>query len=105
MKTTTAITTIKRNVQLQEWTKQIKEQQESGMTVKAYCAQNGINLKTYYYHLRKVREQCLESEPAIVPVAVPRSTSDIRIEKNGLQISLPTDISADTLIALVHELC
>ena len=105
MKTTTAITTVKRNVQLQEWTKQIKEQQESGMTVKAYCVQNGINLKTYYYHLRKVREQCLESEPAIVPVAVPRSTSDIRIEKNGLQISLPTDISADTLIALVHELC
>ena len=105
MKTTTAITTVKRNVQLQEWTEQIKSQQESGMTVKAYCAQNGINLKTYYYHLRKVREQYLESEPAIVPVAVPRSTSDIRIEKNGLQISLPTDISADTLIALVHELC
>ena len=105
MKTTTAITTIKRNVQLQEWTKQIKEQQESGMTVKAYCAQNGINIKTYYYHLRKVREQCLESEPAIVPVAVPRATSDIHIEKNGLQISLPTNIAADTLIALIHELC
>ena len=105
MKTTTAITTIKRNVQLQEWTKQIKEQQESGMTVKAYCAQNGINIKTYYYRLRKIREQCLESEPAIVPVAVPRAASDIRIEKNGLQISLPADISADTLLALVHELC
>ena len=105
MKTTTAITTVKRNVQLQEWTEQIKSQQESGMTVKAYCAQNGINLKTYYYHLRKVREQCLESEPAIVPVAVQKSTTDIRIEKNGLQISLPANISADTLIALVHELC
>ena len=75
------------------------------MTVKAYCAQNGINIKTYYYHLRKVRERCLESEPAIVPVAVPRSNSDIRIEKNVLQISLPADITADTLLALVHELC
>ena len=105
MKTTTAITTVKRDVQLQEWTEQIKAQQESGMTVAAYCAQNGINIKTYYYHLRKVRESCLESEPTIVPVAVPRATSDIRIEKNGLQISLPTNISADTLIALVHELC
>jgi hypothetical protein len=82
-----------------------KAQQESGMTVTEYCAQNGINIKTYYYRLRKVREQCLESEPAIVPVAVPRATSDIRIEKNGLQISLPSDISADTLLALVHELC
>ncbi len=92
MKTTTAITTVKRDVQLQEWTEQIKAQQESGMTEVAYCAQNGINIKTYYYHLRKVRESCLESEPAIVPVAVPRATFDIRIEKNGLQISLPSDI-------------
>ena len=105
MKTTTAITTVKRDVQLREWTEQIKAQQESGMTVTAYCAQNGINIKTYYYHLRKVREQCLESEPAIVPVAIPRTASDIHIEKNGLQISLPSDISANTLLALVHELC
>ena len=105
MKTTTTITTVKRDVQLQEWAEQIKAQQESGMTVTAYCAQNGINIKTYYYHLRKVRESCFKSEPAIVPVAVPRATSDIRIEKNGLQISLPTNISADTLITLIHELC
>lgn len=105
MKTTTAITNVKRDEQLQEWTEQIKAQQESGMTVKAYCAQNGINIKTYYYHLRKVQEHCLESEPAIVPVAVPRLNSDIRIEKNGLQISLPADITADTLLTLVHELC
>jgi hypothetical protein len=105
MKTTTAITTVKRDIQLQEWSEQIKAQQESGMTVTAYCAQNGINIKTYYYHLRKVREHFMESEPAIVPVSVPRPNSDIRIEKNGLQISLPSDISADTLLALVHELC
>jgi hypothetical protein len=105
MKATTAITTVKRDVQLQEWTEQIKAQQESGMTVTAYCAQNGINIKTYYYHLRKVRECSLESEPAIVPVAFPKATSDIRIKKNDLQISLPADISADTLLALVHELC
>ena len=64
-----------------------------------------MRLRSAYYHLREVRERCLESEPAIVPVAVPRSNSDIRIEKNGLQISLPADISADTLLALVHELC
>lgn len=64
-----------------------------------------MRLRSAYYHLRKVRERCLESEPAIVPVAVPRSNSDIRIEKNDLQISLPADISADILLALVHELC
>ena len=105
MKITTAITNVKRDIQLQEWSEQIKAQQESGMTVTAFCAQNGISPKTYYYHLRKIRECCLESKPAIVPVAVPRPNSDIHIEKNGLQISLPADISADSLLALVHELC
>ena len=105
MKTTTAITTVKQELRLQKWMEQIKAQQESGMTVTAYCAQNGINIKTYYYHLRKVREQYLESKPAIVSVVIPRATSDIHIEKNGLQISLSADISADTLLALVHELC
>ena len=104
-KITTAITTVKRDVQLRKWSEQIKAQQESGMTVTAYCAQNGINIKTYYYHLRKVREQCMESEPAIVPVAIPRTASDIRIEKNGLQITLPSDISPGTLLTLVQALC
>jgi hypothetical protein len=47
----------------------------------------------------------MEAVPVIVPVAMPGSSSDIRIEKNGLQILLPADISAYTLLALVHELC
>ena len=54
VKTTTAITTVKRDIQLREWTEQIKAQQERGMTVTAFCAQNDINPKTYYNHLRKV---------------------------------------------------
>jgi hypothetical protein len=70
LKTTTAITTVKRDVQLQEWTEQIKAQQESGMTVTAYCAQNGINIKTYYYRLKRMRQAvCNEiGQHDIVPV-------------------------------------
>ena len=47
----------------------------------------------------------MENSPTVVPLSVPHSSENIRIEKNGLQISLPADISADTLTALVHELC
>lgn len=104
-KTTTEITKVRQEVRLREWTEQIKAQQESGMTVAEFCAENGINLKTYYYRLRKVREQCMESAPVIVPIATPKANTDICIEKNGLQISLPADISAETLLALVKELC
>lgn len=103
--TTTAITAVKQEVQHRDWAAQISVQQSSGMTVQKWCEENGIDLKTYYYHLRKLREKCVTSAPAIVPLSVPKSTSNIHIEKNSLQITLPLDIPSETLIALVHELC
>jgi hypothetical protein len=103
--TTTAVTTVKQQMKLREWAEQIEARRASGMTVQSWCAENGMNVKTYYYHLRKVREQCVESVPEIVPLTMPQQTGDIYIEKNGLQISLPADISKGTLIALVQELC
>ncbi|MCR4643879.1 MAG: IS66 family insertion sequence element accessory protein TnpB [Oscillospiraceae bacterium] len=102
---TTTITTVKRELRLQEWSAQIEAQQTSGLTVQQWCSQNEIKPSTYYNRLRRVREQYLDSAPAIVPLTTPRQISDIHIEKNGLHISLPSDVEADTLIALVHELC
>lgn len=102
---TTCITAVKHEVQMREWAAQVEAQQASGLSVKEFCQENGINPKTYYYRLRKVREGCLASVPAIVPVAVPQISSEIRMEKNGLTITLPSDISSETLSVLVHELC
>jgi hypothetical protein len=103
--TTTAVTTVKQQMKLREWAEQIEARRASGMSVQSWSAENGMNVKTYYYHLRKVREQFVESVPEIVPLTMPQQTGDIHIEKNGLQISLPADISKETLIALVQELC
>ena len=104
-KTTTAIVTVKQELRLQEWAAQIEAQQASGQTVQQWCSENGINVKTYYHRLRRVREQCMDSVPSIVPVPHRQEGRDIHIEKNGVQISLPADIPSETLIALVHELC
>ena len=103
--TTTAIVAVKQEVRLQEWAGQIEAQRASGMTVRQWCAENGINVKTYYHRLRRVREQCVESMPSIVAVPLPQQSRDIHIEKNGVQITLPADIPSETLMALVHELC
>lgn len=48
----------------------VKCRKESGMTVSEWCKQNGINLKTYYYRLKRVRQAvCGEIEHHdIVPV-------------------------------------
>ena len=55
---TTTITAVKHEVQIREWTAQVKAQQASGLRVKEFCSANGINPKTYYYRLRRVREEC-----------------------------------------------
>ena len=87
--TTTAITAVKQEVQLRDWAAQIEAQQASGMTVQKWCAENGINPKTYYYHLRKLREKCVASAPAIIPLGIPKYTSSIHIEKTVCRSPYP----------------
>ena len=63
---TTALAAVKQEVRMQEWSAQIEAQQASGLTVRQWCIENGVKPKTYYYHLKKVREQLLDSSPAII---------------------------------------
>lgn len=56
---TTPIRAIKQEVRLQEWSAQIAVQQASGMSVRQWCAENGIKPATYYYHRRLLHEHLL----------------------------------------------
>ena len=38
---------VRDEYRMQQWTEIIRERQESGLTVKDYCAQHGISEKTY----------------------------------------------------------
>ena len=116
-KTASEIAMVKKNVRMQEWNSQIEEQKSSGLSVQEWCQQHGINPKTYYYHLSKVREEFLrsgkaenaqaqiETERAVVPILAAPSGGNISIEKNGLHITFPENISAEILIAVVDKLC
>ena len=104
--TTTAITAVKQDVRLREWAEQLEAQQASGLTVPQWCAENGIKTKSFYYRLRRVRAQYIQSAHVGVPLSVTQQQSaDSQIENNGLHISLPTSITQDTLQALVNALC
>ena len=110
MNVSEAISNVKNDVRLREWEAQIIEMQASGLSVRKWCELNGIKRKTFYYRLRKVRENSLgnlEPEQKIVQLPVPESQSfgSIELEKGDLKISLPSDISADTLLAVVNALC
>lgn len=102
---TTTITEIKNKVSLQEWQQRILDCQSSGMSVKAWCLANGISTGSYYFHLRKIRESVLE-ENQIVSLDKPRpaSCSGIRIESDGITITLPETVSAEQITAVLSAL-
>ena len=57
------IQVVKAQLRLQQWAERIAECQASPMTVEAWCNANEINVKTYYYWLKKVRTHTLENSP------------------------------------------
>ena len=54
------ISEAKRFVRLREWSAMIQACKASGKTVKAWCEENGIGKKTYYYRLKRVRLAALQ---------------------------------------------
>ena len=49
---------------LRHWIEKISQCHNSGMTVTAWCESQNINIKSYYYWQRKVRETASQSLPA-----------------------------------------
>ena len=64
---------VKSQLRLQQWAERISECQSSSMTVAAWCDAHDINVKTYYYWLRKVREMTVENLP-VKAANLPAST-------------------------------
>lgn len=50
----------KRQIQLQEWVTQVRTCKQSGLPVRQWCKENGVAVKSYYYHLKRVREELLD---------------------------------------------
>jgi len=105
--TTTTIAEIKKKVSLNEWQQRIIDCQNSGMSVRAWCLENGINSSTYYLNLKKIRESILE-ESCIIPIETPQAeiqtTAEIRIEAGSITVTLPESISSDRLTAVIAAL-
>jgi hypothetical protein len=51
----------KEQIKLRGWAMQIDTCTSSGLPVKRWCKENGIAVKTYYYHVKRVREELLNT--------------------------------------------
>lgn len=104
---TTAIQEVKRKVSLQEWQERIVECRQSGMGVQAWCKARGISASTYYRSLRRIRESVLEENkliPLEAPPAAASPAAEIRIEANGIAITLPCSATPEQLTAILRTL-
>ena len=104
------IARVKNEVKLAQWAEMVRSRNESGLTVTDWCGQNGINLKTYYYRLKRLRQAvCNEIERHdIVPVKAISGTEPtaekIELSVGNVKISLPENFNEDTLRRLIGVL-
>lgn len=97
------ISIVKKQVQKAEWTEIIRKCSESGLTVSEWCRENGINLKTYYYHLRKIRKEICEQIP--VPVmTVPEESHSVKISIGDMIAEIPEGISEQMMTSLIRAM-
>ena len=83
------------------WVENIKACKSSGMTVKAWCESNNVNVKSYYYWLRKLREELCEIVPNVVPVCNISSSNTVVIRSGNITAEIPDGTSAETINAVV----
>ena len=108
------ITETKTEFRLRQWTQIIKTCQASGCTVVAWCSQNNVNIKSYYYWLRRVRYQACESgslvtqrnKQAIVPVTFQetKATVAVTIHLPSISVDIHDGTSRETIETVLSAL-
>ena len=101
------ITAVKSKLKLQQWAERIAECQTSSMTVVAWCEANNINIKSYYYWLKKLRETVAETaSPRLVHLEapVPQSEGILRIQIGQADLRLPVNTDAEAVAAILRAL-
>ena len=67
------ITDAKKKVYIQNCSEMMQAKQDSGLSLKEWCRQNGISESTYSYRIRRLREYALDlmQGPPKPPAAIP----------------------------------
>lgn len=101
------VSIVKNEVTSAEWAEKIRQCQESGLTVQEWCNRNKVNIKTYYYHLRRTREKIVEQIP--IPIGtttepIQKEDPEIRIRIGEAIIKIPDGMPEKTIGAVLRSL-
>ena len=96
-----------KQVKLQYWLDVIRQCRASGLTNQAWCEQNQISLKSYYYWIAKIRRLALDEFPRKrngIHSQPDRNTAFLpEVSSEFAEVSLPDRrISHSALAAILH---
>lgn len=86
-------------VRTQQWITMVREQRNSGQTVKSWCKENHISENCFYYRLHRIRELIENEVPKFIEIHQPDvpATGNVEplkseavIRSGKLQINLDT---------------
>lgn len=87
-----------------EWLQDIHDCKSSGLTVKDWCHEHGIGIKTYYYRLKRVRNDAIADNPDIVKLCPENfshtSSAEIIIGKAVIRVD---DTTSETLLRNIFK--
>lgn len=107
------------SIRTDNWAAIIQERQDSGQTIKQWCAENNISEGAYYYRLRQLREKLLqtmqpsdaetktEAKPVLVKIPDTVTTpavngTALRIRKGSAVIEVSNDAS-ESILTMMKE--
>ena len=120
---------LKQQLGMQQWSAIIEDRISSGLKVDEYCEKNGLSRNSYFYWLRKIREEMAVSSSAngteVLPVTTkqgvlvelvpnksntpvprielqPEAAESIALAINGISICVSTDISEEMLTKVMR---
>ena len=88
------------------WTTLIQECNNSLLTKREFCRQRGISEKSYYYWLRKLRNQVAKTAESHLRKLDPTQTEEdiLHIRYHGAELRLPSGVDMDVVAALLRSI-
>ena len=98
---------VRKAYRMEQWKQIIQDRQKSGLSNKAYCEQQGISEKTYYYWLRKMRTAAAgQAGPEIVELgpAEKLEPEGLYVRYRGAELKLPAETDIEAIAAILRSL-
>jgi len=97
---------VRNEYRMENWSALIQECRASGLSNREFCRQHGISEKSFYYWLRKLRDQAAEaSKSHLIKLELTPAEEDVlHIRYRGAELRLPSGVDMDTVAALLRSI-